>query len=67
MNTHMSANGLIKLKVKFVHDDAYGFKKGEIYEAFECKSKFGKEEMLCIVDKSGEEYGYPASWFEICK
>ncbi len=62
----MSTTGPTKFKVKFTHNDAYGFKKGEIYEAFKCKSKFGKEEMLCIIDKYGEEYAYPSSWFEIC-
>ena len=58
--------GPTKFKVKFTHNDAYGFIKGEIYEAFECKSKFGKEKMLCVIDKYGEEYAYPSSWFEIC-
>lgn len=62
----MSMNGQNKFTVKFIHETAYGFTKGELYEAFKCKSKFGKEEMLCIVDKHGEEYAYPVSWFEVC-
>lgn len=58
----MSMNGI---KVKYIKENAYGFVKGEIYDAFLAKSKFGKTEMICIVDNSGEEYAYPVSWFEI--
>lgn len=58
-------NSQNKLTVKFTHENAYGFVKGELYEALECKSKFGNEDMLCVIDKFGEEYAYPSSWFEI--
>lgn len=58
----MSTNGI---KVKYIKENAYGFIKGKIYDAFRAKSKFGKTEMICIVDSSGEEYAYPASWFEV--
>ena len=44
--------------------DKYGFKKGEIYDAIEAREPFFGVEMLCITDSSGEEYAYPASWFE---
>lgn len=52
------------LKVRFVSEDKYGFKKGEIYDAIEAREPFFGVEMLCITDSSGEEYAYPASWFE---
>ena len=60
----MSTNGI---KVKYIKDNAYGFIKGKIYDAFYAKSKFGKTEMICVVDNFGEEYAYPASWFEVIK
>lgn len=53
------------IKVKYIRDNAYGFIKGNIYEAFYAKSKFGKTKMICIIDNYGEEYAYPASWFKI--
>ncbi|MBQ9428610.1 MAG: hypothetical protein IJU41_03590 [Clostridia bacterium] len=53
------------LKVRFVSESKYGFEKGRIYEAIEGKGTFGGVKMLCIKDISGEEYAYPASWFEI--
>lgn len=61
----MSMNGIKTFKAVYVRDDAYGFVKGQVYECFHAKSKFGSTEMLCVVDDSGEEYAYPASWFEI--
>lgn len=61
----MSMNGTDKFRVKFVREDCYGFKNGEIYEAIKAKSKLGGAELFCIKDKSGEEYAYPAEWFEI--
>ena len=60
----MLTNGI---KVKYIKENAYGFIKNKIYDAFPAKSKFGKTEMICIVDNFGEEYAYPASWFEIIK
>ena len=57
-------NGNKTFRVKFVSDDKYGFKKGEIYDAIEAREPFFGVEMLCITDSSGEEYAYPASWFE---
>lgn len=62
---HMSNNKTNKFAVKFIKEDAYGFKKGETCTAFKPKSKLGKEEMLCVLDKYGDEYAYPASWFEM--
>ena len=58
----MLTNGI---KVKFIKDNAYGFIKGNIYNAFQAKSKFGKTKMICIINSDGEEYAYPASWFEV--
>ena len=43
----MLTNGI---KVKYIKDNAYGFVKGKIYDAFPAKSKLGKTEMICIVD-----------------
>lgn len=61
----MSMNGIEYIQVKYIRDNAYGFVKNQVYRAFKAKSKFGSTEMICIVEKSGEEYAYPASWFEI--
>ena len=61
----MLTNGNKVLKVRFVSDDKYGFKNGEIYDAIEGHGTFAGVKMLCIKDASGEEYAYPASWFEI--
>lgn len=61
----MSTTGRNSFTVKFAREDAFGFKKGDLYTAFKPKSKFGNEEMICVLDKYGEEYAYPASWFEI--
>jgi len=58
-------NGNKQVKVRFTQDDKYGFIKGEVYAAFLPQTKFGNTEMVCVIDKFGEEYAYPASWFEI--
>ena len=63
----MSMNGIETIRVKYIRDNAYGFVKNQIYDAFKAKDKFGNTEMLCIIDASGEEYAYPANWFEIIK
>lgn len=57
----MLTNGF---KVRYIKENAYGFIKGSVYEAFPAKS-VGKLKLICIIDSSGEEYGYPAEWFEI--
>lgn len=61
----MSTNGSNQIKVKFVADSRFGFVKRQIYTAFKAKSKFGKSDMICVIDRFGEEYAYPATWFEI--
>lgn len=62
----MSTSGE-RIKVRFVYkDEIYGLKKDRVYDAIKCPKKFGGAEMLSIsnIDGDGEEYGYPASWFE---
>ena len=61
----MSMSGSNQVKVQFMLDDKFGFEKGRIYDAFLPQTKFGNTEMVCVIDKFGEEYAYPASWFEI--
>ena len=63
----MSMNGSNSIKVRFVQNDQYGFKKGEIYNAILPKSKLGKADVICVIDQFGEEYAYPAKWFEIVR
>ena len=58
----MLTNGI---KVEFIKDDAFGFKKGEVYDAVLPKSKLCKKEVICVIDKFGEEYAYPREWFRI--
>jgi hypothetical protein len=60
----MSTNGI---KVKYIKDNGYGFVKGKIYNGVLAKNKLGNTELICIIDPSGEEYGYPKDWFEIVK
>lgn len=62
----MSMNGIEKYSVRVVVDDRYGLKKGEIYEAFDIKSKgaFPDGSLIGIFDRFGEEYAFPAAWFE---
>ena len=61
----MLMNGSKMIKVRFVQEDKYGFKKGETYNAIRPKSKLGNTEVVCVVDRFGEEYAYPANWFSI--
>ena len=64
----MSINNNEKMKVKYIlSKEYYGFKHNQVYDAVSCKEKLGKKEMISIVnmDGDGEEYAYPASWFEI--
>ena len=58
-------SGNKQVKVRFIQDDKYGFVKDEVYVAFLPRSKFGNTEMVCVIDKFGEEYAYPASWFKV--
>lgn len=62
---YMSMTGNEKVKVKFVLKDSYGFVKGEIYNAFMPNCKIGKADVISVIDKFGEEYAYPLSWFEV--
>ena len=54
-----------KIKAKFIGEDKYGFVKGKIYDGFIPKTQIKGINLISIVDDYGEEYGYPASWFEI--
>lgn len=55
-----------KLKVKCIKKNKYGFIVGDIYDAYRMKSAFkNKNDILCVVDKFGEEYAYPAALFEV--
>lgn len=46
-----------KIKVRYIGaDDPLALRNGKIYEAI-----VGRMGMLCIVDETGEEYGYPPS------
>lgn len=57
-----------KIKVKCIKENKYGFVLGKIYDAYTIKSPLkNKENMLSIVDDFGDEYAYPASFFEIVK
>ena len=57
--------GLI-MKVKFIaRDKTREFKEGEILEAERVVSKLKSEPLIMIADKWGENYAYPASWFEM--
>ena len=49
-----------RIKVKFIgEDDPLALKHGKVYEAI-----VGQGGMICIVDETGEEYGYPPYLFE---
>ncbi len=51
------------IKVKFMgKDDPIALRHGKIYDAI-----VGQKGMLCIVDETGEEYGYPPQLFEVVK
>lgn len=46
-----------RIKVRFIGtDDPLALRNGKIYEAI-----VGNRGMFCIVDETGEEYGYPPS------
>lgn len=54
-----------KIKVKCIQRNTYGFAVGEMYDAFIVKSAFkGKNDVLCVVNKYGDEYACPANLFE---
>ena len=55
-----------KVRVKFIADDKHGFVKGNIYDGYLIKSQVPhKDEIISVMDKHGDEYAYPKSWFEI--
>ena len=64
----MLMNGINHIiKVKYILDkNMYGFKSGQIYDAIQVEPLQGVE-MVCIanMDGDGEEYAYPAKWFEV--
>lgn len=62
----MSMSGVNKqVKVRYIHEDSYGLKKGEIYDAYLCNSKLGQTDVVSVIDQFGEEYAYPLAWFDI--
>ena len=55
-----------RIKVRYIGKDGKGFVKNEIYDAYKLKSNLkNKNNILCVIDKFGEEYAYPSAWFEI--
>jgi hypothetical protein len=61
----MLTNGIEPFNVRYTKEIQCGLRQGKTYQAIWARSKFGNTEMLCILDESGEEYAYPATWFEI--
>ena len=61
----MLTNG--KIKVKYIGKEGkYGFKNGNVYDAYEMKSNIkNASDMIGVVDDFGEEYAFPKEWFEI--
>lgn len=53
------------MKVKTVHESAFGLRSGEVYEAYPVKDKIGNTEVLGVVNQFGEEYAFPKSWFTV--
>lgn len=50
-------NDYRKIKVRYIGtDDPLALRRGKVYEAI-----VGQKGLLCIVDETGEEYGYPPS------
>ena len=60
----MLTNGIKKYRVCMVVDSRYGLKKGDVYEAFDIQDNFAEGTLIGIVDRFGEEYAFPAAWFE---
>lgn len=53
---------MTKIKVRYIGEDAAEIRNGEIYEAEEltdCRTMYG------VRDRSGEQYAYPKSLFEV--
>lgn len=60
----MSMNG--EIKVKCIKDNKYGFVVGKHYDAYKIKSAFkNRESFISVVNDYGEEYAYPANFFEV--
>lgn len=50
-----------KILVRFIgRDNPLALINGKVYEAI-----IGQKGMYCIIDETGEEYGYPPSLFEL--
>ena len=53
------------MKIKFIAaSKTQEFQEGEILEGFYSPSPTRKP-LICITDKQGDTYAYPAEWFEI--
>ena len=50
----------MQFKVQYIGDDAAEIRKGEIYEA---EKLLDCQEMIGVLDRSGEWYAYPKSVF----
>ena len=54
------------MKVRFIAPEkTKEFKEGQILEAQRVVSKLKSVPLLAIRNQWGENYGYPASWFEV--
>lgn len=51
-------------KVRYIGKDMADLRTGEIYEAEKLKDS---ENMYGVLDRSGEWYAYPKSFFEVVK
>lgn len=57
----------MKIKVRYVGEDMAEIRKGDICEAHDVRGQTlkGEEELLAVIDRSGESYIYPKKMFEI--
>ena len=51
-----------KYRVRYIGDDAAEIRKGEIYQAEDLQDS---QNMIGVLDRSGEWYAYPKSLFQI--
>lgn len=55
-----------RIRVKCVKPNKYGFIVGEVYDGYTVKSPIkNKKDIICVINKYGEEYAYPAELFEV--
>lgn len=53
---------MTKFRVRYIGNDRADIRNGEVYEATDlsdCTTMYG------VIDRTGEMYAYPKSWFEI--